>query len=339
MTIGRTRRQILGALSSAAAASLFPTARALAEEGNLETTSIRLVRSRAICVVPEYVAEELLRAEGFTDVRYVEIPAPGPPSVAALGRGEVDFAVNYASVFVQAIDGGAPVKLLTGVHVGCFELFAHERIRGIGDLKGKSIGVQGLGSTDNVLLSVILHMATMVGLDPVRDISWVTDPKVKPKDLFVAGKIDAFLGFPPEPQELRARHIGHVLLNTATDHPWSQYFCCMLGGNSEFIRRHPVATKRVVRAIVKAADLCASEPPRVAKLLVEGRFTPRYDYALQMLQELPYNKWREYDAEDTLRFYALRMRETGFIKSLPQKIIGENTDWRFLNELKHELKA
>jgi NitT/TauT family transport system substrate-binding protein len=54
---------------------------------------------------------------------------------------------------------------------------------------------------------------------------------------------------------------------------------------------------------------------------------------------LPYDKWREYDPEDTIRFYALRLHEAGFIKSTPQKIIADSTDWRFLDELKRELKA
>jgi NitT/TauT family transport system substrate-binding protein len=72
-------------------------------------------------------------------------------------------------------------------------------------------------------------------------------------------------------------------------------------------------------------------------MLVDGAFTPRYDYALQTLKELPYDRWREYDHEDTIRFYALRLHEIGMIKS--QKIIADGTDWRFLNELKRELKA
>jgi NitT/TauT family transport system substrate-binding protein len=113
----------------------------------------------------------------------------------------------------------------------------------------------------------------------------------------------------------------------------------MLAGSTEYVEKHPVATKRVVRAVQKAADLCANEPVRAARMLVDGGFTPRYDYALQTLQEVPYDKWREYDAEDTMRFYALRLHETGFIKSSPQKIIADGTDWRFLNELKRELKA
>jgi NitT/TauT family transport system substrate-binding protein len=113
----------------------------------------------------------------------------------------------------------------------------------------------------------------------------------------------------------------------------------MLAGNREFVMNNPVATKRVVRAVLKAADLCATEPAASARRLVDGGFIPRYDYALQTLSDLPYDKWREYDAEDTIRFYALRLHEVGLIKSSPQKIIAENTDWRFLNELKRELRA
>ena len=123
------------------------------------------------------------------------------------------------------------------------------------------------------------------------------------------------------------------------DRPWSQYFCCMLDGNSEFVRKYPVATKRAMRAILKAADLCAHRAGALARQLVDGGFTDRYDSALQTLSENPYDKWREYDAEDTMRFYALRLHEAGMIKSSPQKIIADGTDWRFLNELKRELKA
>jgi hypothetical protein len=57
------------------------------------------------------------------------------------------------------------------------------------------------------------------------------------------------------------------------------------------------------------------------------------------LSEVPNGKLREYDPEDTIRFYALRLRDVGFIKSSPQKIIADNTDWRFLNEIRRELKA
>jgi NitT/TauT family transport system substrate-binding protein len=334
MSMMLDRRQLLTALSLAGAARFALPVRAMAAEGALETPSVRLPKVLGVCVSPQYAAEELLRAEGFTDISYVETPAAAVPE--AIERGKLDFGLNYAPLIIPAIDAAAPVVVLAGVHVGCFELFGKEDIHNVADLRGKSVGVQDWGSTAHVLVAL---MAAHVGLDPAKDIRWVADPSLKPVEQFVEGKIDAFLGFPPQPQDLRARHIGHVIVNSTVDRPWSQYFCCMVAGNREYVQRHPVATKRVLRAILKATDLCATEPTRVARQIVDGGFTPRYDYALQTFNEVPYDKWREYDSEDTIRFYALRMHEVGFIKSSPQKIIAEGTDWRFLNELKRELKA
>ena len=330
----QTRRRFLTTLSLAGAAGLLRTPRALAAEGSLETTTVRLPKIPSICVSPQYVAEELLRAEGFTDIRYVESEAA--TVIEPIGRGKIDFGLQYAPLLIPAIDTGASLTVLAGVHVGCFELFAKDGIRTVADLKGRSVGVQDWGSTAHVLIAL---MAAHVGLDPANDIRWATDPSVKPIEEFIEGRIDAFMGFPPQPQDLRARQIGHVIVNSTVDRPWSQYFCCMVAGNRDYVRNYPVATKRVLRAILKAADLCATEPTRVARQIVDGGFTPRYDYALQTFNEVPYDRWRDYDAADTIRFYALRMHETGFIKSSPQKIITDGTDWRFLNELKRELKA
>jgi NitT/TauT family transport system substrate-binding protein len=185
----------------------------------------------------------------------------------------------------------------------------------------------------------MILMAAYVGLDPVNDIHWITSEELTPTELFVEGKIDAFLGAPPRPQELRARKIGHSIFNNAVDRPWSQYFCCMISGSADYVKRYPVATKRVLRAILKAADLCVSDPQWVAQQMVDRDFVPSYDYALQTLKDIRYDRWRDYDPEDSMRFYALRMQETGMIKSSPQKIIADGTDWRFLDELKRELKT
>ena len=182
-------------------------------------------------------------------------------------------------------------------------------------------------------------LTAFVGLDPDKDLRWVADLSVGAMDLFIEGKIDAFLASPPVLAEVRARNIGHVIVSSITDKPWSQYYCCMLATHAEFARKYPVATKRVLRAILKAVDLCASEPKRAAQLLVDRGYEKRYDYALQALSETPYDVWREYDPEDTLRFYALRLHEAGLIQSSPNKLIAEHTDWRFLDEIKRELKT
>ena len=334
MTMIQTRRRFLTTLSMAGAAGLMRVPQLRAAEGSLETTSVRLFKYPGICVAPHHIAEDLLRAEGFTEICYVpEDPARRPE---ALARAKVDFGMDFATSWVSTIDRSAGISLLSGVHVGCFELRASGAIRGISDLKGKNVGIRGLVESEHLFLAV---MATQVGIDPTKDIHWVIDQPSRLVELFTGGKIDAFLAFPPDTQDLSARRIGNVVVKSASDRPWSQYFCCMLAGNRDFMREHPIATKHVVRALLKAADICVTDPARVARILVDGGFTPRYDYALQMLSELPYDKWREYDPEDTIRFYALRLREAGLIKSSPQKIISDGTDWRFLNELKRELKA
>jgi NitT/TauT family transport system substrate-binding protein len=330
MSMRQTRRQFLTALSLAGTTATLPFRRAVSLEPVPETTAVRLSRSPVICWAPQYVCEELLRAEGFTDVRYVDVAVQAES--AELGSGRVDFASNLTLNAIVDIDVGAPITIITGVHAGCYELFARDGIRAIADLKGKSVGALG----GPALISL---MVAWVGLDPKKDVRIVTDPGANPLELFAEGKLDAFLAFPPHPQELHARKIGHVVLRTAIDRPWSQYFCCALAGNREFVSRHPAATKRVIRALLKAADLCAGAPEQAARLLVRNAIGERYDYALQTLNENPYGNWREYDAEDTVRFYALRAHELGMIKHDPKRILAEGTDFRFFDELKRELKV
>src|SRR5262249_19641701 len=152
-----------------------------------------------------------------------------------------------------------------------------------------------------------------VGLDARKDMNTVFHPAAQAIEELAEGRIDAYLAFPPATQELRARKIGHVVVATVIDRPWSQYFCCMLAGNRDFVRQHPVATKRAVRAILKSAQLCSVEPERAARVLAAKGYTTQFEYALQLMRDIPYGKWREYDPEDTIRFYGLRLHETGVI--------------------------
>jgi NitT/TauT family transport system substrate-binding protein len=324
MQMTQSRRDFLASASLAMA------------EGPLETSTVRLLKESGVCDAPLYVAEELLRADGFSDVRYVHIEKNNTDA-GMVADGKLDFSQSYAPEALRQIDAGKPVTVLAGVHPGCHELFAREPINGITDLKGRRVAVpEEIGYANRLILSV---MAISVGLDPAKDIAWVTGPGATPIDLFAAGESDAYFGGPLEAAALRDKGVGRVILKTATDLPWSQYFCCVLAGNSDYVQQYPVATKRVVRAVLKAADICFAEPRRAAQRLVDGGFTERYDYTLQGLSEVPYGQWREYDPEDTLRFYALRLHEVGMIQSSPNALLAEGTDWRFLNELKRELKA
>jgi len=327
----------MAAAGLAGSAAFTRSRRSMAEEAPPETTTVRLLyyKEDATCHAPLYILDDLLRDEGFADVRFV---AGADTDIAAerIARGDVDFTHDFAAAITLSIEAGVPAVMLAGVHPACFELFARESIRTVVDLKGKTVGVADIGpdATDYVMLEII---AASVGLDPAKDINWVAFGSGDPKGLLADEKIDAFMTFPPWAQEVRAVRTGHVILNSAVDRPWSQYFCCMAFGNVDFIRRNPIATKRVVRAVLRANDICTTKPDWVAKTLVDRGFTPRYDYARQGLDEVSYSAWREYDAEDAVRFWALRMREAGMIKSSPDKIIATGTDWRFLKEVRKEL--
>jgi|RhiMetdeSRZDD1v2_1073273.scaffolds.fasta_scaffold23844_4 NitT/TauT family transport system substrate-binding protein len=330
-----SRRRFLGGVTLAGTAGLLGwRPRPVAAEPPPETTTLRLVKIPSICQAPQYVAEELLKSEGFTEVIYLKKDSD-LGTQQALASGEADLSNLYGGPLILRLEAGDPVVILAGLHVGCFELFGTDQVRAIRDLKGKTVAVPALGTSQHVFLS---SMVAYVGLDPRTDITWVTHPLAEAVRLLTEEKLDAFLAFPPAAQELRAKGIGHVVVNSTLDRPWSQYFCCVMAGNREFVRTRPIAAKRALRAILKANQFCALEPERAATFLVERGFTPGYDYALQTLREIPYARWREYDPEDTVRFYALRLHEAGMIKSTPQKIIAQGTDWRFLNELKKELK-
>ncbi len=212
-----------------------------------------------------------------------------------------------------------------------------DRVRSVRDLKGKTVWAGPfIGAGSHVFFSIIV---AYVGLDPRKDINYVWVSKAEAMRLFTEVKIDAFMSSAPGPQQLRAKKIGRVLVDTNVDRPWSQYFCCMVVGNREFVKRNPMATKRALRALLKGNGICFRKPELAARTLVEKKIrkAAEYNYIVQAMEEIPYGKWREYNPEDTIRFYALLLREVGMIKSSPQEIITQNADWRFLRELKKEL--
>jgi NitT/TauT family transport system substrate-binding protein len=215
------------------------------------TNKIRVIEPPEVCAGTSLiVAQELLKGEGFTDVHPVK-KATGIEGATAVAVGEAEFTITTVASLVPRVDAGEALTLLSGIHVGCFELFGTERIRSLRDLKGKRVAVSAFGSGRHIFLaSMLAHVA----LDPRRDVDWVTRPIAESMQMFARGEIDAFMGFPPEPQELRARKVGHVVVNSMLDRPWSQYFCCLAIGNRNFVQKHPSCNQK--------GAACASEGDR-----------------------------------------------------------------------------
>ena len=145
MHTGQSRREFLTALTAAGAAGVLGAQRSLADEGPPETTAIRLAYYKNNCLAPLLVAEDLLRLEGFTEIKYVSVPKSFlTPELVA--RGECNFANTFAGTLVSYLDNGLPITALSGVHAGCYELFAHEPIQTISELRGKKIAIKDLKS-------------------------------------------------------------------------------------------------------------------------------------------------------------------------------------------------
>lgn len=334
-TVRRARRGFLARTAALGAGSLLALPRPAAAEPPPEVDKIRLMHAPAICLSPQYIAEHLLRAEGFAQVEYVELASNTVGGMIAAGAA--DLSMDAIPELIPLIDAGADAVIVAGVHAGCYELFGNARVRAVRDLKGKRVAISAPGSPEHIYISSIV---AYVGIDPLKDIVWVNAKSTADAmRQFVDGQADAFLGFPPQPQELRARKVGRVILNTTLDRPWSQYFCCSVAANRGFVNRCPVATKRALRAILKAADICGEDPARAARMLQTKGYEPRYEFGLEVLRSLPYRRWREADPEDTVRFHALRLYEVGMIKTNPNRIVARGTDWRFLRQLREELKA
>jgi NitT/TauT family transport system substrate-binding protein len=348
-----TRRQILqGAAGfglAAASGTLFAacskedggggTASAQKTEGPPETTSIRLWSLPNVqCIAAQYMAEPFLRQEGFTDIQYPrftpkELIGDGP---AGLGAGKVDFGVGYAAAWIPMIDRGTPLVMLGGVHVGCWQVFATGDIKSLRDFKGKTLSITSPTFTDGIFMAMTLND---VGLDLHKDVKIVNHLPAENARLLSSGEVDAVVAFPPINKDLRVKGIGRVVLDSITDPPWSNYYCCTAVTTREWMEKHPVATKRALRAIVKGADTIAKDPDGSARFMVDRGYSDNFDYTCDILKEIPYkNIWRDFDPVDSARFYALRLKQAGLIKSTPEEILKKGTDFRYLNELRRELK-
>jgi NitT/TauT family transport system substrate-binding protein len=216
------------------------------------------------------------------------------------------------------------------------EIFANKTISTMKDLKGKRIGVSGMQSPERFLLASIV---SYIGLDPEKDIEWVFAEPLQWGPMLVSGKVDALAAFPPMNQGLHEAKIGTVILNTATDDPWKNYFCCMLATNRSYFEKNPVATKRALRAIMRAAELAGKQPQVAAQRLADMKIAENPEQAHHVMTRLPYHAWRSYDPADSMRFYALRLREAGLISQTPQEILDRGSDWRIINALKKEMPA
>jgi NitT/TauT family transport system substrate-binding protein len=344
-TLGTAAALAGGSLIAACAPSAGPTGARSPSESlpPPETTTVRLV-SPPVCDPPTALAKAFLLEEGFTDVQYVRVP---PTNTDWLTKGVADFnSGGYGGQIVANVDLGLPMVALAGVHPGCLELFAAPGITSIRDLRGKTIAVNAKSASD-LFYGFFSILLAYIGLDPATDVNFIEiGPDVPAlRDAFIDGRSAAFIApavFGPQLHR-NPKNPGTVILDTTMDKPWSQYYCCQLVANRDWAQRYPVATKRVTRAVLRAADLVTKDRASATHQFVAGGFfstTPAAtdeDVMNEVIRDLSYD-WRELDPEETLRFFALRLADAKLIKLTPQELITRGSDFAYMRQLRTDLK-
>ena len=349
---GFTRRDILQggtALAGlAAAASLIdactPTQRAAAPSATLgapETTTIRIGQV-APCDPWSWYCEPFLREEGFTDLTF---------GTGSVSTGDADFDVGYGNFVAGVIDVGAPLVALAGLHTGCIMVVARPGINTIADLRGKTFAINTkmvtvLGkSVLSVGYGFLVSLLAYIGMQP-SDANFVevgeTASVLTP---FLEGKVDAiWTGAALGPLLLaNPKNPGYVILDSSRDKPWSQNYCCLLITTRDWYTAHPIAAKRATRAILRAVDEAKKDRRAAAKAAIDkGTYRAAPAITEQVIYDVIKDEsfdWRDYDPEETVRFFALRLADAKLVKKTPQQIIADGADFTYFRQLQKELRA
>lgn len=311
-----------------------------------ETTTVR-ISSPFACDAPLWMARDFLADEGFTDVQYVSSTGRARDWTTA---HTADFGAGHPEAVVAALDADAPIAVLASLHAGCQEVWVGPGIATLSDLRGKRIAVFHK-NTEDQFFNFFATTLAYVGIDPFRDVNFFEIPQSYEgmMQTFVDGRSDAFLAAAEGAAVLRRnpRTPSTKILDQSADPPWSQYVCCMLLADREWTQRNPVATKRVTRAVMRAADATVKDRARAAHEGAAGLFQALIDHPTALSNEQVLSEtiamisydWRELDPEDTLRFFALKLGSVKLIKSTPQQIINRGSAVAYARQLRSELKS
>jgi NitT/TauT family transport system substrate-binding protein len=304
-----------------------------ARQGTLappETTTIRL--GTLPCDHPVMAAEPFLQQEGFTRT---EILAGAQ---LASGRVDIDIADPILTL-PRLLEDGERIVVFAGLHPGCAEIWAQPGINSLQDLRGRTLVVQSktLASTAYSYPARVLKHA---GVE-LNQVNWVVQPDANPVALFLEGKNDAVFAAQVVTAALHANpaNRGHVIHSQLTDRPWGSLACCLIVAKQEWYRANPVAAKRAVRAILRAADAQTSNRTEAVKRVTDrGLFggPANFNNVLFAASMVPAN-WRDLDMERSIRFYGQLLADIGLLKGSVEDMV-RTIDSRILEELRVELR-
>jgi NitT/TauT family transport system substrate-binding protein len=320
----------------APAAVLAPSATAAPSPSPMpppETKTIRI--ALGACDAPQMISERYLQEEGFADIQLTD--AGG---LAALTGAKADLASLFVPALATAVDSGKAVVGLGGLHTGCAEMWAPQGVATLKDLRGHTVVVNAK-TPDNLAYSMMAIALKNVGVDP-SEVTFVVQADADLTKSFLDGKSDLLFlattgafAFGTNPANK-----GHLVLEQAMDAPWSQQDCCVITTTTDWLKANPIAAKRALRAIYRAADTLPKDRADAAKVATDkGLFggSKNVELVRGAANMVPYD-WRTYDVAASMRFHAQLLNAVSLIKFTPDEAVTKATDLRFAKELAVEIK-
>lgn len=298
-----------------------------------ETKLIRLAPGP--CDAPLFAAERFLQEEGFTDIQLT-----GSGGVAGLVDGKADLAAIFMPTLATAVDAGSPVVSLGGLHVGCAEVWAPPGVATLKDVRGRTVVVRSKAPADLAYSFLAIGLKN-AGMDP-SEVNFVVQADADLTKLFLEGKSDllflattAAFAF-----KTNTANKGRLVLDQAMEAPWSQQNCCSLTTTAAWAKANPVAAKRALRAIYRAADSLPKDRADAARNATgKGLFGGAANTeVVRGAANMVAYEWRKYDLAESLRFHARLLNGVGLLKMSPEDAVTKGTDLRHAKELIAELK-
>src|ERR1700719_4421142 len=236
--------------------------------GNL--TKIRVGYIGITCEAPIFCAIEngFFKDEGL-DVELVKCEWSKYKDVLALGG--FDITHHLIMYLLKPIEQGLDVKLTAGIHRGCLRIQAavDGPIKTAKDLRGKRIGVPGMGTPPFIFANRVL---TANGMDASRDVTWSVFPAGELGLALEKGEVDAVADSEPIGTLLLANGKVRNVVDQATDSPYKDEYCCAVVVNGKFLAKNPTTAAAATRALLKGAKWVETNPAAAARLSVEKKY-------------------------------------------------------------------
>ncbi|MEY2562129.1 MAG: sulfonate transport system substrate-binding protein [Verrucomicrobiota bacterium] len=222
------------------------------------------------CEAPIFSAVEkgFFKEEGL-EVELVKCEWANYKDVLALGG--FDITHHLVMYFLKPIEQGLDVKFTAGIHKGCLRVQASTKgeIRTVQDLRGKRIGVPGMGTPPFIFANRVLGGN---GIDASKDVSWRVFPAGELGLALDKGEVDAVADSEPIGSLLLADGKVRNVADQAADAPYKDEYCCAVIVNGKYLSANPKQAAAATRALLKAAKWVEANPAAAARLSVEKKY-------------------------------------------------------------------